>query len=40
VGENLGWIGQVDRRTDVALGYGLRLQEATVVRRILPGTAP
>jgi competence protein ComEC len=28
VGENLGWIGGVHRRTDTALGYGLRPQEA------------
>ncbi|HET6660388.1 MAG TPA: FAD-binding protein [Rubrobacter sp.] len=32
VGEERGWIGQVHRRTDVALGYGLRPREAAVVR--------
>jgi competence protein ComEC len=31
VDENLGWIGQVHRRTGVALGYGLRPQETAVV---------
>ena len=31
-GEERGWIGQVHRRTDVALGYGLRPREAAVVR--------
>jgi competence protein ComEC len=37
VDENLGWIGQVHRRTDAALGYGLRPQEAAVVRGMLLG---
>ena len=35
--ENLGWIGQVHRRTDTALGYGLRPQEAAVVRGMVLG---
>ena len=35
--ENLGWIGRVHRRTDVALGYGLRPQEAAVVRGMVLG---
>jgi hypothetical protein len=29
VGEKWGWIGQLHRRTDAALGYGLRPREAT-----------
>src|SRR5215211_2035352 len=37
VGENLGWIGRVHRRTDAALGYGLRPQEAAVVRGMVLG---
>ena len=37
VDENLGWIGQVHRRTDAALGYGLRPQEAAVVRGMVLG---
>jgi competence protein ComEC len=37
VDENLGWIGQVHRRTDVALGYGLRPQEASIVRAMVLG---
>ena len=37
VDENLGWIGRVHRRTDVALGYGLRPQEAAVVRGMVLG---
>jgi competence protein ComEC len=37
VGENLGWIGRVHRRTDTALGYGLRPQEAAVVRGMVLG---
>jgi hypothetical protein len=36
-GENLGWIGRVHRRTDLVLGYGLRPQEAAVVRGIVLG---
>lgn len=34
---NLGWIGQVHRRTDVALGYGLRPTEASIVRGMVLG---
>ncbi|HSK83009.1 MAG TPA: ComEC/Rec2 family competence protein [Rubrobacter sp.] len=37
VGEERGWIGQVHRRTDVALGYGLRPREAAVVRGMVLG---
>jgi competence protein ComEC len=37
VNENLGWIGRVHRRTDVALGYGLRPREAAVVRGMVLG---
>ena len=37
VAESLGWIGRVHRRTDVALGYGLRPQEAAVVRGMVLG---
>jgi competence protein ComEC len=37
VGERRGWIGQVHRRTDVALGYGLRPREAAVVRGMVLG---
>ena len=37
MGENLGWIGRVHRRTDTALGYGLRPQEAAVVRGMVLG---
>jgi competence protein ComEC len=37
VDEDLGWIGRVHRRTDVALGYGLHPQEAAVVRGIVLG---
>jgi competence protein ComEC len=37
VDEDLGWIGRVHRRTDVALGYGLRPQEAAVVRGMVLG---
>jgi competence protein ComEC len=41
VDENLGWIGQVHRRTGVALGYGLRPQETAVVAgESAGGTAP
>lgn len=32
-----GWIGRVHRRTDVALGYGLRPDEAAVVRGMVLG---
>jgi competence protein ComEC len=37
VGENRGWIGNIHRRTDVALGYGLRPREAAVVRGMVLG---
>ena len=37
VGEERGWIGRIHRRTDVALGYGLRPQEAAVVRGMVLG---
>ena len=37
VGEDRGWIGQIHRRTDVALGYGLRPREAAVVRGMVLG---
>ncbi len=37
VGEDRGWIGKVHRRTDVALGYGLRPREAAVVRGMVLG---
>jgi len=37
VDEDLGWIGQVHRRTDAALGYGLRPREAAVVRGMVLG---
>ena len=37
VDEDAGWIGQVHRRTDTALGYGLRPQEAAVVRGMVLG---
>jgi competence protein ComEC len=37
VDENPGWVGQLHRRTDVALGYGLRPQEAAVVRGMVLG---
>jgi competence protein ComEC len=37
VEEKFGWIGRVHRRTDVALGYGLRPQEAAVVRGMVLG---
>ena len=35
VGEERGWIGRVHRRTDAALGYGLRPTEAAVVRGMI-----
>ena len=34
---NPGWIGRIHRRTDAALGYGLRPQEAAVVRGMVLG---
>lgn len=37
VDDDLGWIGQVHRRTDVALGYGLRPREASIVRGMVLG---
>ena len=37
VDETSGWIGRVHRRTDVALGYGLRPEEAAVVRGMVLG---
>ncbi|WP_119068205.1 ComEC/Rec2 family competence protein [Rubrobacter indicoceani] len=37
VGDSRGWIGSVHRRTDVALGYGLRPTEAAVVRGMVLG---
>ncbi len=37
VGDAQGWIGVVHRRTDAALGYGLRPQEAAVVRGMVLG---
>jgi hypothetical protein len=37
VGEKRGWIGRIHRRTDVALGYGLRPREAAVVRGMVLG---
>ncbi|QIN83105.1 DUF4131 domain-containing protein [Rubrobacter tropicus] len=37
VGGEAGWIGRVHRRTDVALGHGLRPEEAAVVRGMVLG---
>ena len=37
VGGGRGWIGTVHRRTDAALGYGLRPEEAAVVRGMVLG---
>jgi competence protein ComEC len=37
MGEGRGWIGRIHRRTDVALGYGLRPREAAVVRGMVLG---
>ncbi len=37
VGEGRGWIGRVHRRTDAALGHGLRPTEAAVVRGMVLG---
>ncbi|MGH3148045.1 MAG: ComEC/Rec2 family competence protein [Rubrobacter sp.] len=37
VDDSPGWIGVVHRRTDAALGYGLRPQEAAVVRGMVLG---
>lgn len=35
--DETGWIGRLHRRTDVALGYGLRPEEAAVVRGMVLG---
>jgi competence protein ComEC len=35
--EERGWVGQVHRRTDTALGYGLRPREGAVVRGMVLG---
>ncbi|CAA9408779.1 MAG: hypothetical protein AVDCRST_MAG78-261 [uncultured Rubrobacteraceae bacterium] len=35
--EERGWVGQVHRRTDAALGYGLRPREGSVVRGMVLG---
>jgi competence protein ComEC len=35
--EERGWVGQVHRRTDMALGYGLRPREEAVVRGMVLG---
>ena len=37
VGDGRGWIGRVHRRTDAALGHGLRPTEAAVVRGMVLG---
>ena len=37
IDEDLGWIGQVHRRTDAALSYGLRPTEASIVRAMVLG---
>ena len=37
VDDDLGWIGRIHRRTDVALGYGLRPREASIVRGMVLG---
>lgn len=37
VDEEQGWVGRLHRRTDVALGYGLRPREAAVVRGMVLG---
>jgi competence protein ComEC len=37
VDEKLGWVRLVHRRTDAALGYGLRSREAAVVRGMVLG---
>jgi len=37
VGEGRGWVGRVHRRTDAALGHGLRPTEAAVVRGMVLG---
>lgn len=35
--DNSGWIGRIHRRTDVALSYGLRPREASIVRGMVLG---
>jgi len=37
VSEDLGWIGEVHRRTGLALSYGLRPEEAAIVRGMVLG---
>ena len=37
VGSGSGWIGRVHHRTDLALGYGLRPREASIVRGMVLG---
>lgn len=37
IDDDLGWIGQVHRRTDAALSYGLRPTEASIVRAMVLG---
>ena len=37
VDEKPGWIGRIHRRADVVLGYGLRSQQAAVVRGVVLG---
>ena len=37
MGEKRGWTGRIHRRTDVALGFGLRPREAAVVRGMVLG---
>ncbi|MDQ3568455.1 MAG: ComEC family competence protein [Actinomycetota bacterium] len=37
MGGGEGWIGEIHRRTDAALGYGLRPDEAAIVRRMVLG---
>ena len=37
IDDDLGWIGQVHRRTDSALSYGLRPTEASIVRAMVLG---
>ncbi|MEJ7630983.1 MAG: ComEC family competence protein [Rubrobacteraceae bacterium] len=37
IGGGEGWIGEIHRRTDAALGYGLRPDEAAIVRGMVLG---
>ena len=37
MGEKLGWVGVIHRRTEVPLGYGLRPKEAALVRGMVLG---